>query len=44
VEDLGLSLDGSTADRHDSIRGVSGAFEWARQALRWAQELDMSYR
>ena len=41
VEGLGLSLDGSTADRHDSIRGVRGAFEWAKQAMRWAQELEM---
>lgn len=41
VEGLGISLDGSTADRHDAIRGVPGAFEWAKQALGWAKELDM---
>jgi radical SAM protein len=29
VDGLGLSLDGSTADRHDSIRGVAGTFELA---------------
>jgi AdoMet-dependent heme synthase len=27
VEGLGLSLDGSTAGRHDSIRGVEGTFD-----------------
>jgi radical SAM protein len=38
---LGLSLDGSTADRHDAIRGVAGTFERTMQAIRWAQELEM---
>jgi len=41
VEGLGLSLDGSTAPRHDSIRGVSGTFLRTTQAIRWAQELGM---
>jgi radical SAM protein len=41
VEGLGLSLDGSTAERHDSIRGVPGTFERTVQAMRWAQELEM---
>ncbi len=41
VEGLGLSLDGSTAARHDAIRGVAGTFERTMQAVRWAQELDM---
>ena len=41
VEGLGLSLDGSTAERHDSIRGVPGTFERTLQAMRWAQELGM---
>jgi radical SAM protein len=41
VEGLGLSLDGSTAQRHDSIRGVPGTFDRTMQAIRWAQELDM---
>src|SRR5208282_1886803 len=39
VEGLGLSLDGSTAERHDSIRGVPGTFDRTVQAMRWAQEL-----
>src|SRR5580698_8079114 len=42
VEGLGLSLDGSTALQHDSIRGVAGTFDRTLQALRWAQELDMA--
>jgi radical SAM protein len=39
VEGLGLSLDGSTVERHDSIRGVAGTFDRTMQAMRWAQEL-----
>jgi AdoMet-dependent heme synthase len=41
VEGLGLSLDGSTAARHDSIRGVPGTFDRTILAMRWAQELKM---
>lgn len=41
VEGLGLSLDGSTPEHHDSIRGVSGTFDRTIQAMRWAQELAM---
>jgi radical SAM protein len=41
VEGLGLSLDGSNAARHDSIRGVSGTFHRTMQGLRWAQELQL---
>ena len=41
VEGLGLSLDGSSAERHDSIRGVAGTFDRTMQAMRWAQELGM---
>lgn len=41
VDGLGLSLDGSTAQRHDSIRGVPGTFDRTMQAIRWAQELEM---
>lgn len=41
VEGLGLSLDGSTAARHDSIRGVEGTFDRTIQAMRWARELQM---
>jgi radical SAM protein len=41
VEGLGLSLDGSTAVRHDSIRQVPGTFDRTIRAMRWAQELGM---
>jgi radical SAM protein len=41
VEGLGLSLDGSTPEIHDSIRGVPGTFERTLQAIRWAQELQL---
>ncbi|MDZ4798481.1 MAG: radical SAM/SPASM domain-containing protein, partial [Bryobacteraceae bacterium] len=41
VEGLGLSLDGSTAAKHDSIRGVPGTFDLTMRALAWAQELDL---
>ena len=41
VEGLGLSLDGSSAERHDSIRGVTGTFDRTLQALAWAGELGM---
>jgi len=40
VEGLGLSLDGSTPESHDSIRGVPGTFERTLHAIRWAQELE----
>jgi AdoMet-dependent heme synthase len=41
VEGVGLSLDGSTPERHDFIRGVPGAFERTLQGLRWAGDLEM---
>ncbi len=41
VEGIGLSLDGSTADRHDSIRGVPGTYDRTLQAMRWAGELEL---
>jgi len=41
VEGLGLSLDGSSGERHDSIRGVAGTFARTMQAMGWAQELGL---
>jgi AdoMet-dependent heme synthase len=41
VEGIGLSLDGSTAERHDAIRGVAGTFDRTTEAMRWAGSLDM---
>jgi len=36
VESISLSLDGSTAERHDGFRGVPGCFDWTLQAARSA--------
>jgi len=41
VSGLGLSLDGSTAARHDAIRGVLGTFGRTLDAIGWAQELGL---
>ena len=41
IEGLGLSLDGSNAARHDSIRGVPGTFARTMDALQWAQDLEI---
>jgi AdoMet-dependent heme synthase len=41
IEGLGLSLDGSTAARHDDLRRVPGTFDRTMQAIRWAQELEI---
>ncbi len=38
VESIALSLDGSTADRHDGFRGVPGCFHWTLEAARLAGE------
>jgi hypothetical protein len=40
-ERLGLSLDGSSAERHDLIRGLPVTFDPTMQAIRWAQKLEM---
>lgn len=39
VTAFGTSLDASTAERHDAIRGVQGCFEKTIAAARWASEL-----
>ena len=39
VDGLGLSLDGSTPERHDSIRQVPGTFERTMRAMEWSEEL-----
>jgi MoaA/NifB/PqqE/SkfB family radical SAM enzyme len=41
VDALGLSLDGSTAERHDGIRRVPGCYDITLQAIRWAGELGL---
>lgn len=39
IDSLGLSLDGSTAARHEAIRGVEGCFHWTIDAIRNAADL-----
>jgi radical SAM protein len=34
IDALGLSLDGSSAARHEAIRGVEGCFQWTVDAIR----------
>ncbi len=34
IDSLGLSLDGSNAQRHEAVRGVEGCFEWTIQAAK----------
>lgn len=41
VEGIGLSLDGSTAEKHDALRGVPGTFDRTTEAMRWAGSLEM---
>ena len=41
IESLGLSLDGSSAARHEAIRGVDGCFDWTISAARAASELGL---
>ncbi|MEU4269848.1 TIGR04053 family radical SAM/SPASM domain-containing protein [Streptomyces sp. NPDC026092] len=38
---LSLSVDGSTAARHDAFRGVDGVFQWTVDAWRAARELGL---
>jgi radical SAM protein len=39
IESLGLSLDGSTAARHEAVRGVEGCFGWTIEAAKSAAKL-----
>lgn len=41
IESFGLSLDGSTAERHEAVRGVEGCFDWTIRAAKAAGELNM---
>lgn len=44
VEAISLSLDGSTAVRHDAIRGVPGCFERTLEAARRAHEVGLAFQ
>ena len=41
IESLGLSLDGSSAVRHEAVRGVEGCFDWTIRAAMDAEKLKM---
>lgn len=41
VQAISLSLDGSSAEFHDGVRGVAGTFDATLEALEWAAELDI---
>ncbi len=41
IESLGLSLDGSTATRHEAVRGVEGCYDWTMRAIEDAAKLGM---
>ncbi len=41
IENLGLSLDGSTPERHEAVRGVQGCFDRTIEALESAAKLGM---
>ena len=41
MEGVGLSLDGSSGARHDSIRGVPGTFDRTLLAMHWTGELGL---
>jgi radical SAM protein len=38
IQNISLSLDGSTPEIHDGFRGVSGTFETTLRSARWARE------
>jgi radical SAM protein len=39
IDSLGLSLDGSSAVRHEAIRGVEGCYDWTVNAIRNAAQV-----
>lgn len=41
VNRIALSLDGATADRHDSFRGEEGSFEIIHKAAKYATEIEL---
>jgi radical SAM protein with 4Fe4S-binding SPASM domain len=44
VEAISLSLDGSTAERHDSLRGVPGCMERTERAARRAAKVGLAFQ
>src|SRR5450759_2749583 len=39
IQTISLSLDGSSPERHDGLRGVPGTFDMTMQAATWAHEV-----
>lgn len=44
VDAISLSLDGSTAERHDAIRGIHGTYERTLEAARVAREQQLPFQ
>jgi AdoMet-dependent heme synthase len=44
VDAISLSLDGSTPERHDAIRGISGTYARTLAAARTAAQVDLMYQ
>ncbi len=44
IKRISISLDGSTAERHDKFRGVKGAFEGALQGIAHAKEAGVDFQ
>lgn len=44
VDAISLSLDGSTAERHDAIRGIAGTYERTLAAARTAAEIGLPFQ
>jgi len=38
---LAVSIDSSTAERHDAFRRVPGSYQWTLDAIHWARELGL---
>ncbi len=41
IQTISLSLDGSSPERHDGLRGVPGTFELTMRAVDWAHEVGL---
>lgn len=44
IDAISLSLDGSTAERHDAIRGIAGTYERTLEAARVAREIGLPFQ
>lgn len=44
VDQLALSIDGETAEKHDAFRRVPGSFSKAMEGARWIRELDIPFQ